>query len=79
MLADEVQDGRLPLRTFADQLRGHAEALEGISYHRVKEAQLVQGQVLQAIEMGREVDVDREALVGWLRTWIANIPVAAVA
>jgi hypothetical protein len=77
-LADDLEHGRVSLRVAASELIGHAEALERMEYHQVKEAQLVQGQLLQAIETHREDHVDRRALVGWLRDWVRKVPVDAV-
>jgi hypothetical protein len=76
-LADDYENGRVTLAVFATELVGHAEALEGMDYRKIKEAQMVQAQLRQAIESGQEQNVDRSSLIGWLRPWIASAPVSA--
>ena len=73
----DYEYGRISVSAFADELRGSSTALEGVEYGRVKEAQLVYGQLLQAVEAGRENDVDRQALGAWLNGWLATVPVVA--
>jgi len=73
-LADEFEAGRASLDTLANELVGHAEALERMDYHRIKEAQSVQAQLSMAIEQHRARDVDTGVLLGWLRNWIKALP-----
>jgi hypothetical protein len=77
VLADGYEAGEIPLSAVARDLLGHVEALERLEYRQVKDAQLVQAQLLQGLEERREHDVDRTAFVGWLREWIRRVPVDA--
>ena len=76
-LADEFERDEVSVAVLASQLIGHAEALDRMEYQRIKEAHLVQGQLLRAIEERREHDVDRATLLSWLRDWIKKVPVNA--
>lgn len=63
-LGEDYAYGRVSSGMFASQLQRHSNALEGMQYVKIIEAQLVCGQLLQAMESGREQDVDRQALAG---------------
>ncbi|HTK74564.1 MAG TPA: hypothetical protein VL371_04850 [Gemmataceae bacterium] len=73
-LADGVELGVVSVSDFAHELLGHTEALERISYRQIKEAQMVQAQLRQAISRGEEQMVDIHALGDWLRGWVAHVP-----
>lgn len=73
--AQDYEHGRISVASFAAELYGSSAALEGMEYGRVKEAQLVYAQLMQAAEAGRENDVDRQTLAAWLHGWLTTIPV----
>ena len=52
-----------------DSLMGHAEALEGVEYSRIKEAQWIRAQLSNAIAAGEQETVNGEAVVAFLRRW----------
>lgn len=73
-MADGVELGTASIQEFADELLGHTEALEGMAYSQLKEAQSVRAQLLLAVEQGEAQLVDVHALGDWLRGWVARIP-----
>lgn len=74
ILADDYEQGRATLGNIASEIVGQAEALEGMEYRKIKEVQLVQAQIVHAIESGREQEVDEQSILLWLRDWIAEVP-----
>ena len=76
-VGQDYEHGRISVSSFASELYGSSTALEGMEYGRVKEAQLVYGQLMRAVETGREKDIDRQALAAWLQGWLTAVPVAA--
>ena len=73
-LAAAFELGELSVQSLATQLAGHAAALEAMDYRKIKEAQQVKGQLLLAVQTGREGEIDRQTLLAWLRHWILAIP-----
>lgn len=72
-LADEVELRQVSVVDFRDQLLGHTEALEGVPFALVKEAQMVWGQLTAAIDKGDGLHVDVHPLGNWLREWTARV------
>jgi hypothetical protein len=68
-LADQLEAGEITLEGLADTLLGHVEAIEGISYNRIQEANYVWGQLTKAIAAGQQDAVKTDAVVGFLRQW----------
>ncbi|WP_254508838.1 hypothetical protein [Anatilimnocola floriformis] len=66
-LADQLDAGEADLAAVRDSLLSYVDALEGIGYGRVKEAQYVWAQLANGLEAGTEINT--EAVVGWLREW----------
>ena len=73
-LAEDFAQGKASAQEFAAGLSMHSGALEGMDYRQFKESQTVQAQIEQAVESNRESDIDREAVLNWLYSWIAKIP-----
>ena len=61
-IADEIDAGKLCAQDVRDTLLGHTEAMEGVPYAMVKEAQSIWGQLTNAIESGQEQSIDSNAL-----------------
>jgi hypothetical protein len=76
-LANEVELGETSVSEFANQLLGQTEALEGIPYAMLKEAQMVQAQIAAAIDGGQEQLVNVHTVGDWLREWVARVPVSS--
>jgi hypothetical protein len=75
VLAEQLELGEITVSSFTDQLLGHTEALDRMSYGQLKEAQLVRAQLWQAIDQGNEQLVDIHAVGDWLRQWLRKVPV----
>lgn len=73
-LADAIELGSIGINDIRDTLLGHTEAVEGVPYQMVKEAQFVWAQLSHAIEAGEEQSVDVHVLGNWLREWAARVP-----
>jgi hypothetical protein len=74
-LADDVELGIASPTEVRDSLPGHIGAIDRIPYTMVKEAKQIVGQLSQAIDSGREQDVNCHALGDWLRGWASKVPV----
>ena len=72
-MADQLEAGELSIEEVKNSLLGHVEALEGVNYSRVKEAQWLWAQLENAIATGQMDLINIDAVVGWLRTWVATI------
>ena len=68
-LADQLQSGEISAESVADSLLGHVEALEGVDYDRIKEAQFVWAQLSNAIAAGQRDAINTDAVAGFLRQW----------
>jgi hypothetical protein len=73
-LADHLELGMARPREVCDTLLGHTEAVERVPYSMVKDAQVVHAQLSQAINAGRENDINVHALGDWLRKWASQVP-----
>jgi hypothetical protein len=73
-LADAIELGSLSVTELRDSLRGHINAIDGIPYDMVKEADYVWAQLSKAIDAGDEQNVDIHVLGDWLRNWTSRVP-----
>ena len=72
-LADAVELGTLSVDEMRDTLLGHIEAIDGVPYSMVKEAQYVWAQLTKAVESGDQQSVDVNVLGDWLRHWAERV------
>jgi hypothetical protein len=68
-LADQLESRAIGVQDVAESLLGHVEALEGMNYSRIKEAQWLSAQLSNAIANGEMDTIDTDAVVGFLRQW----------
>jgi hypothetical protein len=66
-MADQLEAGEIDLQGVRDSILGYTEALEGISFGRIKEAQYLWAQLTNGFEQGLEINTP--AVIGWLREW----------